>query len=116
MEDGSLIMGVNRDKPHLWKAGTAGSVDMYNEWFINFAPEAFRNTRIRTTKTVEQTLKATGNLTDIRTAILMEEGKLPPRMSEQELENQIEQISLVIEKIADPDIFVWLNGEQKPTR
>jgi type II restriction enzyme len=46
----------------------------------------------------------------------MEEGKLPPRMPAQELENQLEQIGLIIEKVAGPDIFVWLNGEQKPTR
>jgi type II restriction enzyme len=46
----------------------------------------------------------------------MEEGKLPPRMPGQELENQLEKISLIIGKMADPDIFVWLNGENKPTR
>jgi hypothetical protein len=34
---------------------------MYNDWFINFAPEAYRNTRIKTTKDVELTLKATEN-------------------------------------------------------
>lgn len=40
-------MPVNLDKPHLWKADVARSVDMYNDWFMNFAPDAFRQTRVR---------------------------------------------------------------------
>jgi len=39
-------MSVNLDKPHNWKTDIAASVDMYNRWFMNFAPKAFRNTRI----------------------------------------------------------------------
>ena len=58
-------MGVNLDKPQNWKADIAQSVDMYNDWFMKFAPKAFRDTRIRTTKDVEAALKASGNLTDI---------------------------------------------------
>lgn len=63
-------MAVNRDKPDLWKADIARSVDMYNEWFIRFAPEAFRATRMQTTQQVEDTLQATQNLTDISPALL----------------------------------------------
>ena len=37
---------VNLDKPHLWKADIGLSVDMYNDWFMRFAPAAFRETRI----------------------------------------------------------------------
>jgi len=124
---------------------------MYNEWFVKFAPEAFRNTRIKTTKAVEETLKATESLTNIKIDILranpavlptlrmstcpplavdrlvglagvgknligcMEEGKLPPRMAESELEAQLEKISSTIEKLADPDIFVWLGREKQPS-
>lgn len=36
-------MAINRDKPHLWKADIARSVDYYNDWFMNFAPEAYRS-------------------------------------------------------------------------
>ena len=39
-------MPVNLDKPQNWKADVALSVDMYNEWFMKFAPQAFRSTRI----------------------------------------------------------------------
>ena len=59
-------MPVNLDKPLQWKADIAASVDMYNDWFMKFAPVAFRETRIKTTKAVEATLHITGNLTDIQ--------------------------------------------------
>ena len=51
-------------KPDRWKQDIARSVDMYNNWFMQFAPEAYRTTRLQTTKNVEATLKATGYLTD----------------------------------------------------
>lgn len=63
-------MPVNLDKPQQWKADIAASVDMYNDWFMRFAPDAFRTTRLRTTKDVEAALQATRNLTDIRPAML----------------------------------------------
>lgn len=56
-------MAVNRDKPDHWKEDIARSVDMYNDWFMRFAPEAYRATRVQTTRDVETTLKATRNLT-----------------------------------------------------
>ncbi len=58
-------MAVNRDKPDRWKEDIARSVNMYNDWFMRFAPNAYRTTRTQTTKDVEAALKATGNLTDI---------------------------------------------------
>ena len=63
-------MGINLDKPDRWKADIAKSVDMYNAWFVRFAPEAYRTTRVQTTKDVEATLKATNNLRDVSPAIL----------------------------------------------
>ena len=33
-------MDVNRDKPDRWKQDIARSVDMYNDWFLRFAPAA----------------------------------------------------------------------------
>lgn len=64
-------MAVNSDKPQFWKQDVAHSVDMYNKWFMLFAPKAFRETRVKTTKNVEQTLLATKNLTDIEPEILI---------------------------------------------
>ena len=59
-------MAINLDKPTRWKADIAKSVDMYNDWFMKFAPQAFRKTRIQTTKDVEAALHSTGNMTNIR--------------------------------------------------
>ena len=63
-------MGVNRDKPDLWKADIARSVDMYNRWFLRFAPEAYRTTRLQTTNEVEKMLVATRDFTEISTSLL----------------------------------------------
>lgn len=63
-------MPVNLHKPEQWKADIARSVDMYNDWFMNFAPQAFRNTRIETTKSVEATLRETDNMRNVKSAIL----------------------------------------------
>lgn len=138
-------MAVNLDKPHHWKADVALSVDMYNNWFMNFAPDAFRTTRVQTTKDVEAALCATRNLTDVQPAMLrthpeilptlrmstcpplavdrliglagaspnlvkcMElEQRLPVRMSVAEVERELGKIATIIERLADPDIFVWL--------
>ncbi len=138
-------MAVNRDKPDNWKADIAQSVDMYNAWFMQFAPKAFRETRIETTKAVESALKATANMTDIRPDTIrknpdvlatlrmstcppiavdrliglagasanlvksLENNKrLPPTMSAAAADAELKKIGNVIEKMADPDIFVWL--------
>lgn len=145
-------MPVNLDKPQQWKADIARSVDMYNDWFMEFAPVAFRNTRLQTTKDVEAALKATGNLMDIKPTLLrahpdilptlrmstcppiavdrliglagvspnlvkcMElEKKLPPRMSVAEADAQLVKIGNIIERMADPDIFVWIKREAPAT-
>lgn len=63
-------MPVNNHKTHKWKADVAASVDMYNAWFMRFAPDAFRKTRIQTTKDVETALKATAFMTDIKPSLL----------------------------------------------
>ncbi|MEX2176811.1 MAG: XamI family restriction endonuclease [Pirellulaceae bacterium] len=53
---------INADKPHLWKADIAASVDQFNQWFMQFAPEAFRATRVKTTEHVLAALQATSDL------------------------------------------------------
>jgi hypothetical protein len=63
---------VNRASPDRWKADIAQSVDLFNEWFIVFAPKAFRETRIATTRQVEAALRWTENLTKITTDVLGE--------------------------------------------
>lgn len=137
-------MMINRNRPDLWKADIARSVDFYNEWFMRFAPVSFRETRVETTKQVEEALRWTANLTDIRPETLEAypsvlpilrmstcppiardrliglagvdknlvesmEGKsrIPPKMNQLHVIEQLEKIGEIIEKMADPDIFVW---------
>jgi len=73
-------MPVNLDKPHLWKADVAKSVDMYNHWFMGFAPDAFRNTRSRVTSEVEQSLKDTDFLRQITSDILLTHPEILPTL------------------------------------
>ncbi|WP_345119728.1 XamI family restriction endonuclease [Quisquiliibacterium transsilvanicum] len=117
---------------------------------MKFAPKAFRETRVQTTKDVEAALKATGNLTNIKPALLREhpeilptlrmstcppiavdrliglagvsatlvksmeqDKRLPVRMSACEADTHLVKIGEIIEKMADPDIFVWI-GRQQP--
>jgi hypothetical protein len=145
-------MGVNLDKPHLWKADIAQSVDMYNSWFMKFAPKAFRETRVRTTKEVAETLKATDSLTNVQPSVFRQnpniiptlrmstcppiardrliglagvpksmvermenEGKLPVRLTGTSLDTELKKLANIILKLADRDIFVWLDTGKPPT-
>jgi XamI restriction endonuclease len=63
-------MGINLDKPDRWKLDIARSVDLYNDWFMKFAPKAYRDSRARTARDVEATLKATNNLRNVAPEIL----------------------------------------------
>jgi hypothetical protein len=137
-------VAVNRDKVDLWKADVARSVDFYNDWFMAFAPLAFRETRIETTQRVKLALHLTENLTNIRPETLQanpsvlsmlrmatcppiardrliglagvspnlvknmeDEQRVPPSMKQSELTKQLDKIGNIIERMADPDIFVW---------
>lgn len=64
------IRRINADKPHLWKSDIAASVDQFNQWFMRFAPEAFRSTRVKTTAHVKAALLATSDLRNIDAATL----------------------------------------------
>jgi len=145
-------MAVNRNNVDLWKADVAKSVDFYNNWFMEFAPKAFRETRIKTTKQVEKAIQWTENLTNIRPETLQShpsalpilrmttcppiardrliglagvspnlvknmeiEHRVPPKMKQPELIKQLKMIGDIIEKMSDPDIFVWKERGDKGT-
>lgn len=61
---------INSNKPHLWKTDIAASVDQFNQWFMRFAPEAFRSTRVETTEHVKAALLATNDLRTLNAATL----------------------------------------------
>lgn len=64
------LQKVNADKPHLWKADIAASVDQFNQWFMQFAPQAFRATRVETTQHVKNAIIATSDLHKLDTTTL----------------------------------------------
>jgi hypothetical protein len=76
-------MPVNADKPERWKADVARSVDFYNDWFMRFAPKAYRDTRVETTDQVLSALRLTDNLTNIGAEVLKRDPSVLPilRMS-----------------------------------
>ncbi|MDY6781658.1 MAG: XamI family restriction endonuclease [Cyanobacteriota bacterium] len=71
-------MSVNTDKPHLWKTDIAQSVDFYNHWFIEFAPIAYRETRLQTAQQVEFALAQTANLTQVNPTVLRQHPEILP--------------------------------------
>jgi len=58
-------MPVNSTKPLRWKDDIRKSVDAYNDWFVRFAPKAYRDTRATTTGKVQEAMTITRNMRDI---------------------------------------------------
>ena len=74
------FMPVNSEKPQGWKRDIIRSVDLYNEWFIKFAPQAYRTARAEATVAVESALKLTKNLTNLSPSILQENPSVLPML------------------------------------
>lgn len=145
-------MPVNMDKPHRWKDDVARSVDQYNDWFMRFAPGAYREQRFEATKQVESALTLTNNLTDISPKTLVEHPEILPilRMSTAPpiardrliglasvsrnlvinmekkqrvspklvgtgVTAELEKIGTLICKLADVDLFPWLESKIHPS-
>lgn len=150
-------MPVNADKPHLWKEDLARSVDFYNDWFMSFAPEAYRKQREKQADVVEEAMEKTDYLRSITPDVLksdpgilpmlrmttappiardrliglsyttpnlvksMEETRkhdprVPPRMSEDQLQKELDQICEVLHEMVDRDICPWLGTDEVPTK
>lgn len=145
-------MAVNRDKPDRWKADIAQSVDLYNDWFLRFAPVSFREIRSKVIKNVEDALAQTNNLLDVSSELLaanpqvlatlrmatappiardrlvglagvsptlvrsMEiQGRIPPQMARSTALEELDRIALVLKRLADIDIFSWLETGRSPS-
>jgi len=144
-------MPVNSDKPFLWEADVLQSVDMYNDWFIKFAPQAYHENRARTTDLVKNALGWTNNLTDIEANVIFQhpdilpmlrmatsppiardrligltgvsknlvetmetKGRFPSSMSIAVIEKSLQRIGQMITRLADRDIFTWLDDSHVP--
>jgi hypothetical protein len=145
-------MPVNSNRPDRWKTDISKSVDFYNDWFMKFAPKAYRDTRIESTKQVQEALNRSANLTDVAPRVLREnpkvlemlrmatappiardrliglagvskslvisietKGRIPPQMTDAIIEVQLQKISNLIMKLADRDIFTWLETGATPS-
>lgn len=147
-------MSINRDKPNSWENDILQSVDLYNRWFMEFAPKAFRDTRVTTANSVERALIYTNYLENISVELLKkhpevlpilrmstcppiardrlvglagvskslvenmedpEHSRVSPRMAAERLSEELTKIAYIINKMADPDIFVWLPEKRRPT-
>ena len=73
-------MSVNADKPNLWKADTRASVDQFNQWFISYAPKAYREARGKTVVSVEQGLLMTADLTTITPDVIKKTPAILPML------------------------------------
>jgi len=61
---------INADKPERWKSDIRKSVTLYNNWFLEAAPRAYRETRLRTIRSVEEAFRETQDLTLITPSVL----------------------------------------------
>ena len=52
---------INRNDSDRWKEDTRRSVEMYNEWFLGFAPSTYIRERERATRYVADAMKLTDN-------------------------------------------------------
>jgi hypothetical protein len=59
---------------------TLQSVDLFNRWFMKFAPRAFRDTRIRVTKQVEEALLLTDDLRGLSPALIQNHPRILPTL------------------------------------
>lgn len=73
-------MPINADKPHLWKNDVLASVDLFNNWFLTFAPQAFRETRAITTTQVENALLVTKDFAAITPQFLHDNPAILPTL------------------------------------
>jgi hypothetical protein len=71
---------LNADKPHRWKADVSASVDMYNEWFLRFAPHAYRTTRVETTLQVQAAMDHTDSFAHLTPAQLKAHPEILPTL------------------------------------
>lgn len=66
-------MLINSHKTDQWKQDVALSVDFYNQWFLKFAPQAYKETREATAEKVMNALEVTAYFRNINEAVLIKE-------------------------------------------
>lgn len=74
---------LNADKPWLWKADIAASVDLFNNWFLDVAPLTYRQERVKATEEVKDAILKASDLLAITPETLRRHPRILPilRMS-----------------------------------
>ena len=65
-----MTTAINNNRTELWKRDVIRSVDFYNNWFLNFAPDAYRSARNKAIDRVDSVLIQTKNFSKITEDIL----------------------------------------------
>jgi len=149
------MKNINRSSPHKWKNDVVKSVELYNSWFMEFAPKAFRDERLEASKRVEKALEYTNNLININRDLLkehpevlqilrmstcppiardrliglagvsktlvdnmedMEFPRIPPKIPVNRINTDLDCICVIIKKMIDKEIFVWLNKKEAASK
>lgn len=78
------IIGPNRmlnaDKVSMWKPDIEKSVELYNNWFIKFAPKTFKESRAGSINLVKDVFDLTENLKSINPSVLKNHPSLLPTL------------------------------------
>ncbi|MCL2120195.1 MAG: XamI family restriction endonuclease, partial [Planctomycetaceae bacterium] len=71
---------MNKTDTQKWKEDIAKSVDFYNQWFLEFAPKAYLETRHQTSEKVENAFRLTNDLRDLTAEILRNNPAILPAL------------------------------------
>lgn len=71
---------INADKVKQWKQDVDASVDMYNKWFLEFAPLTYRESRLEATRAVKDAFVKTSDLRAITSATLKASPEVLPTL------------------------------------
>jgi len=71
---------MNKTNTQRWKDDIAESVDLYNQWFLEFAPKAYLETRLQTTEKVEHAFLLTADLHNLTVDILRNNPTILPTL------------------------------------
>jgi type II restriction enzyme len=144
-------MPVNADKPERWPADIRASIDLYNRWFMDFAPAAYRAVQDKTIRDALRAMEVTRDLRDLTGEQLrshpgilpalrmatapplavdrvvglagtsralvgaMERGCLPSRMNQAKVQQEIDAVAAVLQRMFDRHLFSWLDSNTVPT-
>ncbi|MFY9262583.1 MAG: XamI family restriction endonuclease [Arcanobacterium sp.] len=145
-------MDINRMRVDRWKQDVQLSVEMYNSWFFDSAPVAYRDSRIRVHSEVDALFKHTNNLRSVTPAEIianpslvgilrqvaapplardrlaglagvsrtvvdrLEKGRIPQNLKAHELHAQIQSMINVVSRMADRELFCWLDDQRAPSQ